>query len=156
MRKHVSSTSSELCLTATPPSCACSPSSHPPFIFKPRWTGLTLLRSGVQVISAGRTSPFSFAHPRHTHVYTPRIEIAHGAPGPTSTDLLHRELLDELLDLPRYRDILPELRPEPVRREMCTMWHKLDRMCSTCPNFISCILNRPPQHGRTLPLDLLN
>jgi hypothetical protein len=54
-----------------------------------------------------------------------RVEIAHGAPGPTDVDILHAELLDELLTQPKWAHVADKCGNEE-RNVMVQMWHKLD------------------------------
>ncbi|KAM0754676.1 haloacid dehalogenase [Meredithblackwellia eburnea MCA 4105] len=52
-------------------------------------------------------------------------EIAAGAPGPTNVDVLHLELLDEVLAKPEY-SAFANAWDHPVRIELVQVWHRLD------------------------------
>jgi hypothetical protein len=77
-----------------------------------------------------------------------RIAIANGAKGPTNIDDLLRELLDEMLAAPPYRDLLPELSSDSARKEMVNMWHKLERRSPFPVNLRLHILTEASQPGR--------
>ncbi|KAL8286491.1 hypothetical protein RQP46_004508 [Phenoliferia psychrophenolica] len=59
-------------------------------------------------------------------------EIANGAPGPTNVDVLHRELLDEVLLAPEYSKFASAWN-DTARDELVQCWHKLDGWADSAP-----------------------
>ncbi|KAH9846181.1 haloacid dehalogenase [Lenzites betulinus] len=55
--------------------------------------------------------------------YTSRV--AGGGKGSTNVDIMHREILDEMLESPRWNH-LASLWDDPKRAEMVQFWHKLN------------------------------
>ncbi|KAF8507252.1 haloacid dehalogenase [Gautieria morchelliformis] len=52
------------------------------------------------------------------------LHVARGGAGPATVDEMHRQLLDELLDSPRWSMLAP-LWGDPVRRDLVLAWHRL-------------------------------
>lgn len=76
-------------------------------------------------------------------------EIAEGAPGPTNVDVLHRELLDELMLREEYSPLAAAW-DDKTRGELVQFWHKLDGQFSSyiTPSCRKCADVR--QHGRMI------
>ncbi|KAI0641235.1 haloacid dehalogenase [Trametes meyenii] len=53
------------------------------------------------------------------------VRVAHGGEGSTNVDIMHREILDSMLESPRWKHLGPQW-DEAKRQEAVSFWHKLD------------------------------